>query len=283
MNNAPYIFFGTPDFSVIILEQLAQGGFLPKLIVTGPDKPKGRNLAMTPPPVKVWAQSHGIPVIQPTTLKDDALATALAEQKADVFIVAAYGKILPKKILDIPPKGVLNVHPSLLPHLRGSSPIESAILRDEKETGVSIMLLDEEMDHGPILAAEKLTIGEWPTAPELERTLGEKGGRLLASILPQWLAGTIKAAPQDHAQATFTKKIEKADGLIDLTADPYENFRKIKAYAGWPTAYFFTEKNGTKMRVIIKDAEFKNGNLVITRIVPEGKQEMNYSDFMRSA
>ena len=144
------------------------------------------------------------------------------------------------------------------------------------------MKLDAEMDHGPILAQETYTVSEWSTAPELEKILGEKGGALLAKILSDWIAGNIQAKEQDHTQATYCKKIEKADGQIDLQADPYETFRKIQAYAGWPSTFFFISKNGKQIRIVVKSAEYKNNTLTIKRIIPEGKQEMNFADYMKN-
>ena len=152
----------------------------------------------------------------PLKLRDGKFLTALKEAKCELFIVAAYGKIIPKDILDMPAYGVLNVHPSLLPKFRGSSPIESAILSDEKWTGVTIMQLDEEMDHGPVVAQRERIIPHWPPrGSELTRDLAHFGGSLLADIIPEWLNG-LTAFQQDHSRATFTKKITKEDGLLDL-------------------------------------------------------------------
>lgn len=283
--NSKIAFFGTPELAVIVLEELKKAGFTPSLVVTNPDAPKGRKLVMTPPPVKVWAEKERIQVLQPATLKDGAVLNELKKTRWDLFIVAAYGKIIPKEIIDLPLHNTLNVHPSLLPKFRGASPIISAILEDEKETGVSIMILDELMDHGPVIAQEKVTFKEWPQAPEAEKQLAEIGGRLLAETIPKWISRDIEAVPQEHHLATFTKKITKADGLIDFKADPYLNFRKIQAFAGWPGTYFFVdipEKDVVKqVRVVIKSAEFKGGELIIKTVVPEGKKEMKYEDFLK--
>lgn len=277
-----YVFFGTSEFSVTILNQLKLRGFLPSLIVSTPDKPQGRNLILTPTLTKIWAQENNIPIFQPATLKDETVVEELKKYPANVFIVASYGKIIPQIILDIPARGTLNVHPSLLPKLRGPSPIEFTILQDQKQTGVSIMLLDAEMDHGPIIAQETYTVSEWPTAVELEKILGEKGGELIANILPDWIAGKIEAVPQNHSLATFCQKIKKVDGQINLEEDAYTNFRKIQAYSGWPSAFFFITKNGKQIRIVIKQAEYKNNTLTIKRIIPEGKQEMNYTDYIKN-
>lgn len=273
-------FFGTSHYAVMILDALKNAGLSPSLIITTPDKPAGKGMQLTPPPVKVWAQEQKIEVLQPEKLKEAAFLETLKARNFDLFIVVAYGKIIPQEVIDISPKGALNVHASLLPKLRGASPIETAILQDEKHTGITIMLIDSEMDHGPIIAQKEVVMDPWPPkARELGKALVEAGGQLLIEVIPKWLAGSIEAKPQDHSQATYTKKIIKEDALIDLSADPYKNFRKIQAYAEWPKPYFFADKHGKKIRVIIKDAEYKNDTLIIKRVIPEGKKEMDYSAF----
>jgi methionyl-tRNA formyltransferase len=148
---------------------------------------------------------------------------------------------------------------------------------------VTIIRLDEQMDHGPIIAQKKIDIPNWPPkASELEEILAKEGANLLADILIKWTSGEVKEIPQDHEKATFTKKIEKEDGLLDLNESPELNFRKIQAFENWPTAYFFAEKNGKKIRIIVKDAEFKDGELKIKRVTPEGKKEMDYGVFLRT-
>ncbi|HAO64632.1 TPA: hypothetical protein DCQ44_01475 [Candidatus Taylorbacteria bacterium] len=289
-------FFGTPQFAVTILEELKRADILPTLVITAPDKPQGRGMIMTAPPVKVWAQENNIKVIQPASLKksdtsDVQFETSLKEPW-DLFIVAAYGKIIPENILEIPKNKTLNVHPSLLPKFRGPSPIESAILADDKEIGVSIMRLDKEMDHGPIVVQEKIPTEKiekgaadaavWSIpATELEDIAAHFGGELLAKIIPDWIAGKIIEKEQDHAAATYSKKIAKADGLIELEADPYSNYLKFCAYSGWPGTYFFKEHTGKKIRVSIKKAALVDGQLIIQTVVPEGRAEMSYLDFLR--
>ena len=281
-NQIKFVFWGTSEFSVYILDALKTKGFLPSMIVSTPDKPQGRKLEVKPTLTKIWATENNIPVLQPERLKENnELFLQLSSLEVDVFIVASYGKIIPERFLNIPKYKTLNVHPSLLPTLRGPSPIETAILQDIKNTGVSIMLLDKEMDHGPILEQVKYSISEWSTKEELEKIFGKIGGELLSEILPKWISGEISAKEQDDSKATYCKKIEKQDALIDLTADAYLNFRKIKAYSGWPNAFYFLEHQGKQIRIVIKDAKYENENLLITRVVPEGKKEMNYDDFMR--
>jgi methionyl-tRNA formyltransferase len=268
-------FWGGPELSVITLEKLFAAGYNIAFIVTSLDKPKGRNLVVTPPPAKVWGLAHNIPVLQTTDLREKTFVDTLRAHACDIFVVMAYGRIIPQEILNIPRASSLNIHPSLLPKFRGSCPIESAILTDEKETGVTIIKMDAEMDHGPIVAQEKVIVNPWP--PQAERLgtiLVERGSELLVSLLPEWVSGKLAAQDQDHAQATYTKKIVKEDGEINLEDDPYRNFLKIQAYRTWPTAFFF--KDGK--RVKITAAEFRDGKLVIEKVIPEGRSEMRYID-----
>jgi methionyl-tRNA formyltransferase len=277
-----FAFFGTPSFAVTVLNELERAGFKPAIVVTRPDAPQGRGNVLTPPPVKVWAEKHNISVLQPEKIDADTIY-GIGVSEWDVFIVAAYGKILPQKLLDIPTHGTLNVHPSLLPHLRGPSPIRSAILNDEREVGVTIMLLDEEMDHGPIIEQEVTEISDWPPrASELEVTLAHAGGELLARTILPWVNGEIAPQEQDHGTATFCKIIEKEDGLLDLNDDAYKNLLKIRGLEGWPGAHTFFKKNGKKIRVQILDAHLaNNGSLSIDTVRPEGKNDMSYADFIR--
>jgi len=271
-----FVFWGTPDLAVFALEEMKNGGLLPSLVITVPDRPAGRGMELTPPPTKVWAEENNIPVLQPEKLDTD-FTNKLMASGYELFIVAAYGKIIPQEVLDIPKHGTLNVHPSLLPKFRGPSPISSAILSGDKETGVSIMVLDEEMDHGDIVESRKSKV-ESLNAVELGEKLFRMGGGMLVNIIPKWVAGEIEAVEQDHDKATFSKKVTKQDGLIDLNDDAEENYRKIRGYTGWPGTYFFTEK-GARVKII--DAELKDDELVIKRVIPEGKKEMDYQDFLK--
>jgi len=280
-NNLKIAFFGTPQVAVYVLEELKKAGIVPELIVTAPDKPAGRKLVLTPPLAKLWAEENFISTLQPTTLKDSRVVQTINDEGPwDLFIVAAYGNILSKEILELPKYGTLNIHPSFLPSLRGASPIQTAIL-EENETGVTVMLMDEEMDHGPIVAQEKVNIKNWPPkASELEKILASYGGKILAGVIPKWISGEIEPREQDHDKATFTKKITKEDGLLDLNDNPDKNYRKIQAYDIWPRTYFFTEKNGKKIRVVITKASLENGELIIRKVIPEGKKEIAYEDFL---
>lgn len=281
-NNIRFVFFGTGQIAGIVLEELVSAGFLPSLIVTAPDKPQGRGLTLTPSHVGILAENLVIPTIKPPRL-DEASAAELKKIEADVFIVADYGALLRKYVLDLPKHGTLNMHPSLLPRLRGPSPIRSAILTDEKDTGVTIMVLDEQMDHGPVIAQRRVPLEIWPPrATLLEERLSHEGGRLLSEMLPLWIAGSIEAREQNHDVATYTKKFEKADGKIDLRESGYVNYLKIRAYEGWPTAFTFFVRNGDLIRVQILDAHMEHDTLAIDVVKPEGKNAMPYSEFLRS-
>ena len=282
--NIKFAFFGTSDFSVKVLDVLYQNSLIPKLIVTVPDKPKGRKKELSPPPVKIWALNYNINFTQPVSLKKLETNSPLKSKQYGLFIVAAYGKIIPPDIINAPKHGIINVHPSLLPKYRGPSPIQYFILSGEKETGVTIMLMDEEVDHGPIIQSEKLkTQSEKLNFKQLEDKLAELGGTMLVEIIPNWIDGKIKPLEQGHSKATFTKKITKEDGLVDLEKDNLEIvYRKFLAFYPWPGIYFFTEKANKKIRVIITDMEVsESGELIIKRVKPECKKEMSYDDFLR--
>jgi methionyl-tRNA formyltransferase len=281
MNQPLFAFFGTPAFAVDVLNALESKGLLPALVITAPDRRQGRGMALTPSPAKAWATERGIDVLTPATLKDEALVAELANTEWDVFVVAAYAKLIPKNILDIPRSGSLNIHPSLLPKFRGPSPALTAILEDQRETGVSVMQMTEKMDAGPVVAQAKVELEKqaWPMAgSEFEELLATEGGNLLAEVLPFYLKGEITPEPQDESKATFTKKFTDADALIDLTGDARKNYLKIKAFDKGPRAYMLV--NGK--RVIIKDATFADGALTITKVIPEGKKEMDYRQFLQS-
>ena len=299
-SNPNFAFFGASEFAVKILDRLIENGYIPSLVVTAPDKTKGRKMIMTPPPIKIFAQKHNLKIIQSESLAVKPPLGGLTAKWLDLFIVASYGKIIPKSILDIPKFGTLNVHPSLLPKFRGPSPIQSFILSGAEKTGVTIMLMDEQVDHGQILLqtefeaqstkheirnkfriqhSENLKLN----SKQLEEKLAELSGQMLVDVIPKWIKGEIKAVEQDHSRATFTKKINKEDGLVDLEKDSPENiYRKFLAFQPWPGIYYFTEKNNQKFRVIITDMEMsENGQLKIKKVKPESKNEMEYEKFMK--
>ena len=299
-SNPNFAFFGTSEFAVKILDRLIENGYVPSLVITAPDKPKGRKMILTPPPIKVFAQKHNLKIVQPERLAVKPPLGGLTAKSFDLFIVASYGKIIPKSILDVPKFGTLNVHPSLLPKFRGPSPIQAFILSGEEKTGVTIILMDDKIDHGSILSisnlksqTSNLPAGEAGlNSKQLEEKLAELGGQMLVDTIPKWIKGEIKAKEQNHSQATFTKKINKEDGLVDLEKDSPENiYRKFLAFQPWPGIYYFAKKNNQplspeasasqgKIRVIITDMELKDGKLLIKKVKPESKNEMEYEKFI---
>lgn len=255
MNMTNFVFFGSSYISVCSLNALKKRGVSPALIVT-----TGYQTL-----VALWAKENNIPCIAPENLKSD-----IPELHGyDFFIVVSYGKIIPTHILDIPKNGVLNLHPSLLPKYRGPSPIPAAILADDKNTGVTIMKMDAEMDHGPIIASTPIQFTKWPNTYEIKEIMAEKGVELL---LEHYNDTPVE---QDHTKATYTKKLQKDDGLIDFSADPYANFLKIQAFTPRPSAYYFAQGK----RIKITKARFENGTLVIEKIIPEGKSEMEFNTY----
>lgn len=278
-----FAFFGSDEFSIIVLEQLLAAGYVPALCVTQPDKPKGRKLVLTPTPLKEFCISKNIPVITPEKLdKKEIVAPFTREEISyDFFVVASYGKIIKQDILDIPTSGCLNVHPSLLPKLRGASPIETAILADSKETGVTIMLMDAMMDHGPILKQQVHTFDVWPESKkQVHDTLATLGGVMLADTISPFMSGAIVPIAQDHTKATFTKMIRKEDGLIELSDKDYATYLKYLALTPWPGLFFFIQKQNRQIRVKIESAHFDtNVGFVIDTVIPEGKSSMTFESF----
>lgn len=280
-----FVFFGTGPLAESVLASLYRTGYIPSLVVTKPDAPQGRHMQMTAPHIKTWCEMKNIPVYQPETLKDLDETSPLFTQKADVFVVASYGKLIPETILNLPKHGVLNVHPSLLPLYRGASPIESALLDGTVTTGVSIIKLDNEMDHGPILAQTGYTIPLTATAGTIEVEAGMLGGHLLAQVLVEYIEGRLIPKEQDHAHATFCKKIDKSLGEIKLTDSAGEVQRKYRAFTPWPGLYFFITHNDKPMRVKITSVDCVHtkefASDVIEKVVPEGKHEISWEDFKR--
>jgi len=276
-----FVFFGTDEFSLKVLQTLAERNLKPSILVTTPDKPQGRKNKMKSSLTKVWAQENKIEIIQPSSLKDPLFFEKLKNIPCDFFLVASYGKIIPKIILDIPPFGTLNIHPSLLPKYRGPSPLESVILNGEKETGVSLMIVDEEMDHGPILSSKKIPLQDNYTFERLRDELAILGAELLVETLPIHFAGNLKPKIQNHLEATYTKKLAKDDGLLDLKKPAIINYRKILALNPWPGVYFIDNHAGHEIRVAVKKATLKNDELIFERVLPEGRKEMNWVDYQR--
>ncbi len=247
--NTKIAFFGSSKLSVIVLEKMQKLGINADLIVSTPDKPQGRKLILTPNEVKAWAENNSIECITPAKLKELEVLNKLKEY--DLFIVASYGKIIPKEIIELPNYHVLNIHPSLLPKYRGASPLQEQILHDEKNIGVTIIEIDEQMDHGSIIAQEKVEIKNWPIGYlELEKTLAEKGAEILAEILSDWIKGNSIPKEQVHADATFTKKFEKEDGLVDLGGEARKNYLKYLAFENWPGVYFIQNEKRIKILML---------------------------------
>lgn len=283
-----YIFFGTPRFAAIVLEKLLHAGMPPTAVVCNPDRPVGRKKIITSPQTKqlVAARAPGVTVLQPEKL-DASFIQTLKEIGPDLFVVAAYAKIIPKAVLDVSRLGTLGVHPSLLPKYRGSSPIQSAILAGERETGVTIYQMDEKMDHGPVVTEAKISMDALATAyPALEETLAELGAALLIKTMPDFLAGASKPRPQDESQGTYTKKFTTEDGFVnenDLqaamrggaegNAEQAENIlRKINALTPEPGAW--TTANGKRIKLL--KAEMKGAVLCLVTIQKEGERPTAY-------
>jgi len=236
------IFMGTPEFGAIILEELIKAGYKPILVVTASDKPVGRKQIITPPPVKVLAEKYGIPVLQPGKIQNTKYE--IQNTKPDLIIVAAYGQILPKEILEIPKNGSLNVHPSLLPKYRGPTPIQTAILNGDKKTGVTIILMDEKIDHGPIINQRALEIEKNETATTLQNKLAEFGASLLLETIQKWQKGMLKTYPQDETKATYTKILTREDGRINWKKTAQALEKEVRAYTLWPESFTFWERRG---------------------------------------
>ncbi len=309
-------YFGTAAFAVPPLEALLgrAGEFEVVAVITQPDKPAGREKIAAASPVAAFAAENRLRLLQPATLKTDAVQTTLAALDADVFLVAAYGKIVPKAILALPRLGCLNLHGSLLPKYRGASPIQTAILAGETETGVSLMLMDEAVDHGPVLATAAVPIATDDTHGSLERKLAVVASRLLVDNLGAYAAGVLAAKGQHHDEATFTKILTREDGLVDWREDDAAAVeRKRRAFDPWPGIYAVWIRNDKPLRIkilklkIIEDPGAMPGAVVLSKnglpavgckdnavelieVQPEGKKPMQanaflngYPDFVGSA
>jgi methionyl-tRNA formyltransferase len=280
-------FFGGEPLGLPSLQALVRAGLAPELVVCNPDRRSGRGMELTPPRIKTWSFLNNIEVFQPESYKDKAALTRITETDWDLFVVVAYNFILPKWFLELPKHGTVNVHPSLLPKLRGMSPIRTAILENRPtEVGVSIMLMDEQMDHGPILAQAPLSLNEWPIdGVLLDDMLAQIGGELLSMTIPKWVAGSITPREQVHEDASYTKRFDKADS--ELHIDPkdlptgeaaLQALCKIKAYSGIGDTFFIDKGK----RVKVKGAALKNDALTLTRVIPEGKKEIDFDTYLTS-
>lgn len=268
------LFFGTPEFALPSLEKLAEEEDFSIAVISQPDKPVGRKKVMTPPPAALLAREKNLDLYQPEKLSADAVR----ELEPDLGIVVAYGKIIPKEILEIPKHGFINLHPSLLPELRGPSPLQYALLKGSDRTGLTIMQLDAGMDSGPVLAQEAVNISPDDDYPSLSKKCAQKGALLLAKTIRPFLRGEIRPRAQDESKATYSKMIRRQDGEIDLKKDdPTEIMKKLRAFAPWPGIYFKWENKRFKIR----KARLEGGRLKIDEIQPEGKKPMEFSEFLK--
>ena len=298
------VVMGTPDFSVPVLQRVIEDGYEVIAVVTQPDRPVGRKRVLTPPPVKVEALKHNIPVYQPEKIRNREDLEQILALEPDLIITAAFGQILPKELLDAPKLGCINVHASLLPELRGGAPIHYAILEGKKETGITIMYMAEKLDAGDILTQAAVEITEEDNVGTLHDKLSAAGCELLSNTLPKLIAGELTPIPQDDSKATFASNIKREQERIDWSADGEEIYNKIRGLNPWPVAY--TTFQGKVMKVwaskkvesnvqaapgeIISIEEdgfiVKTGNTVaikLTEIQPAGKKKMSSFDFLRGA
>ena len=241
MTAAKLLFAGTPEFSLESLRALHKAGFVPAAVLTQPDRPAGRGKKLTQSPVKQFACEHDIPVWQPETLKDAGIVAQISQVQPDLMIVAAYGLLLPRAVLDLPKRGCVNVHASLLPRWRGAAPIQAAILEGDSQTGVSLMQMEAGLDTGPVMASAAISIGKEESAGTLQERLAVLGGELLVQKIGEILQGKLEAIPQDDTLATYAGKIRKRDAAIDWSHTAEQISRKIRAYDPVPGASFDLE------------------------------------------
>lgn len=293
------VFMGTPDFAVPCLQRLLEDGHEVPAVFTQPDKPVGRHAVLTPPPVKQLALSHGIPVYQPTKMRDGTVAALLREMVPDCLVVVAYGRILPQEILDVPPRGCVNIHGSLLPLYRGAAPIQWSVIRGETVTGVTSMFMDAGMDTGDIIDTLTTPIGENETAGELFERLAPLGARLLSTTLAAIADGTVTRRPQNDAEATMAPMLEKAMGRLDLTRPARELHNQVRGMNPWPGAFCTAGGKTLKIhetRVIAGSGApgtllcadpvtvaCGEGALQLVTVQPEGKPRMAAEAWLRGA
>lgn len=298
------LFMGTPDFAVASLEALLSAGYRVIGVVTQPDRPVGRKQVLTPPPVKEAALRHGLTVYQPEKIKgEEALAEVLATEP-DLIVTAAYGQILPKRLLDAPRFGCINVHASLLPRYRGGAPIHKCIVEGEKESGVTIMYMVEALDAGDMLSRVVVPIEEDDNVGTLTDKLAIAGSQLLIETMPKLLSGELVAEPQEHAQATFAPTIKRTDERIDWNKSAEQIYNQIRGLNPWPVAFTTCEGKTWKVwkaekvtvdgvstaagTVIEKTQDglivaCGSGSVKLTEIQPEGKKKMSVLDYLRGA
>lgn len=295
------IFMGTPDFSVNTLKYIKDAGHEILLVVSQPDKPKGRGKAMLPTPVKEAALAMSLPVYQPKRVRDPESIKYLSEYKADIIVVVAFGQILPKEILDMPKFGCVNVHASLLPKYRGAAPIQWAVIDGEAVSGVTTMRMDEGLDTGDMILKTEVVLDEKETGGSLFEKLAEEGAKLCVKTLQEIENNTAVFTPQDHESATHTRMIKKQLGEINWNTKAVEIERLIRGLNPWPSA--FTKLNGKMMKIWAAHVtdqmtsekpgtitgvtgneiavQTKEGTLILTEIQMEGKKRMSVQAFLR--
>lgn len=294
------VFMGTPDFAVGALEALVEAGHEIAAVVTQPDKPKGRGKEMQQTPVKACALKHGIEVFQPVKIKEAEAVEVLRSYRAELFVVAAFGQILSKEILEMPQYGCVNIHASLLPKYRGAAPIQWAILEGEKETGVTIMQMNEGLDTGDMLTKVVVPIEDKDTGESLFEKLAEAGAKLLIETIPMIEAGTITPVPQEDSLSTYAKMIKKEMGRIDWQKDAVVLERLVRGMNCWPSAYTYFQKKTLKVWEAYVEAQEKEAApgtitevtknaikvqtgkdlLVLKQIQAEGKKRMSVEAFL---
>lgn len=273
------IFMGTPQFALPILQVLING-YPPQAstregelerggqvvgVVTQPDRPSGRGRQLQPSPVKLLAQKHGLPVLQPKSLRTPEALAELQALQPEVIVVAAFGQILPAPVLELPPFGCLNVHASLLPRWRGAAPMAAAILAGDDATGVTIMKMDEGLDTGPILSQRALAIAPGDTRESLANRLAQLGAELLHDTLPDWVSGNIEPQPQDDSLATYARSIKKEEGRISWNEPAEIIARKVRAFYPWPGAFTHWEDKPLKILRATPATEYERDEVSLSR------------------
>jgi methionyl-tRNA formyltransferase len=296
------LFMGTPDFALFSLRALVEAGEEVIGVVTQPDKPKGRGYALTPPPVKVYATEVGLPVYQPNTLRDEAFAALLAELDPELIVVVAFGKILPKNVLDYPKYGCVNVHGSLLPEYRGAAPMQRAIIDGKRETGITTMMMDVGLDTGDMLLVEKMPIEQNDNFETVHDKLGALGAKTLLETVAAMKNGTVERIKQDDAGATYAAKITKEDCALDFAAPARRVHDRIRALSPVPLTFTHTP-DGKLLKVIESKCTGAKTNAApgtvialgdaitvacgdgyaidLLRVLPEGKGRMSAADYNR--
>lgn len=296
---------GTPQFAASALESIIQAGYIVPAVFTQPDKKAGRKQIVKKSAVKELAEKNEIPVFDQENIKTISAAEEIAKMRPDLIVVFAYGKILPKNILEIPKYGSINLHASLLPKFRGASPVQEAILSGEKKTGITLMLMNEKMDAGEIINQEELAIEKNDDTPALTKKLTALGVKMLIDTLPLWVEGLIKATPQKEDEATYCRIIKKEDGEIDWSGTAEIIFRKYRAYQLWPGIHTFYGKRKKSIRLKLENISFLpkmnvsknagevikynqdiavqtgNGLIILKTVQLEGKKATSAKDYAR--